>query len=184
MTLDKVVQSIREEGRRAADARLTEARKEADAILEDARKQAAALKEKRARELTAAKEALALRDVAAAELEARKVRLNAEKEVLAKAREAVLERLSKLPDDVRIQHVQSLAQSSTIQGGHVLVAERDVAGAKQAGLNVEGTVNALGGVVVVSPDGATREDLTYESLVDEVWASSLNEVASTLFGKK
>lgn len=183
MTLDKVVTSIREEGRRTAEARLAEARKEADAILEDARREAAAVKEKRAKELAQARESLKLREVAAAELEARKVRLNAEKDVLAKLRREVLDRLGKLPQDRRVAHVKALAQRSNIEGGRVLVAEQDADAARKAGVPVAGTVKALGGVVVVAPDESTREDLTYETILDEAWGSSLNEVARVLFGK-
>lgn len=183
MALEKVVENIREEGRKAAAAKVDAARREAAEILADAEKQAASIREKRSRELALAAEQIQRRELAAAELEAKKIRLNAEKEMLAKTREAILDRLSKLPVDQRVNHLKALAQRSTIAGGRVLVAERDADAARKAGLDVAGTVKALGGVVVLSPDGATREDLTYETLVEDVWTSSLNVVAETLLGK-
>lgn len=183
MALEKVVENIREEGRRQAEARLAEARKEAAAILADAEKQAASVRERRLADLKSAQDALQRREVAAAELEAKKARLNAEKEVLARVREAVLDRLGKLPGDKRIQHIQSLVRTSSISGGKVLVAERDADAARKAGLAVAGTAPVIGGVIIVSADGSTSEDLTYETLLDEVWGRSLHDVAGTLFGK-
>lgn len=183
MALDKVVASIREEGQQAANSRLDEARKEAAAILADAERQAGSLKAKRQAETASAAESLKLREIAAAELEAKKVRLNAQKEVLAKVREAVLDRIQKLPAERRLDHIRNLAAASSIKGGRLLVAERDADAARKAGLDVAGTVKAAGGVVVVSSDGATREDLTYETLIDDVWSKSLNSVAEALFGK-
>lgn len=183
MALEKVVQSIRDEGRKAADARLDEAKREAAAILGDAEKQAAAIKARREQELVRAVESLKLREVAAAELEGKKLRLNAQKDALSEVRKAVLGRLAELPTEKRVEHVRSLAANSSVQNGNLLVASRDLEAAKKAGLNVVGTVDSLGGVVVVSQDGATREDLTYETLVGEVWTTSLNDVAEALFGK-
>jgi V/A-type H+/Na+-transporting ATPase subunit E len=184
MALDKVVESIRAEGRRAADARLQEARKEADAIRADAEKQAAAIKAKREKDLAGAVEGLKLREVAAAELEAKKLRLNAEKDVLATVRETVLHQLAELPADKRVAHSRTLVERANMPEGQVYVSENDADAAKKAGLDVAGTVPAMGGVVVVSPDGSTREDFTYETLMNEVWMVSLNEVAQDLFGKR
>ncbi len=183
MPLEKVVENIRAEGRRQADARLAEARAEARAILADAENQATSIRDRRSAELAVASEALKRREIAAAELEAKKARLNAEKEVLAKVRESVLDRLGKLPAEKRALHVQALVKRASIQGGRLLVAERDADAARKAGLAVAGTAAMLGGGVVVSADGSTREDLTYESLLDEVWGASLHDVADTLFGK-
>ncbi|MHB8604195.1 MAG: V-type ATP synthase subunit E family protein [Thermoplasmatota archaeon] len=183
MTLDNVVVKIREEGTKAAASVKAQAQKDADALAADAERRAAAVKAKRAAELVQAIESLKRREVASAELDAKKVRLNAQKDVLAKVREEVFARLAKLDTAKRVQHIQALAKASTIPNGKLLVAQRDFEAAKKAGLDVAGVTEALGGVVVVAPDETTREDLRYETIFDDVWRENLKDVAETLFGK-
>ncbi|HVL48690.1 MAG TPA: V-type ATP synthase subunit E family protein [Candidatus Thermoplasmatota archaeon] len=180
MALEKVVENVLAQGRAAAKKEIDAARAEADAIVQSAEREAAAIRARREAEAKTAAESLRKRDLASAELEGKKVRLNAQKDVLAEARKAVLERLAKLPAERRAQHIQTLLKRA-MPNGLVYVAAQDKAAAEKLGVKVAGTIDALGGVVVVSPDGATREDFTYEALLDDVWNASLHEVAGLLF---
>ncbi len=47
-----------------------------------------------------------------------------------------------------------------------------------------GTVDRLGGIVIESADGRTRLDLTYDSILDDLWQDLLKEVAQTLWPPK
>lgn len=180
MGLDKVVNNIRSEGRAQADATVAAARKEAQAVLADARKQADEIRAKRAAEANQAAEALAKRETASADLEARRLRLSAERELVTAIRSEVEKRLAALPEAKREAHIKTLVQQANVPNGKVFVAKHDEAIAKKLGLNLGGTFDGLGGVVVESPDGATRENLRYETLLDEIWASSLPQVAGKL----
>jgi V/A-type H+-transporting ATPase subunit E len=181
MALEKVVENIRAQGRAAAQAEIDAARREADEILKSAQAEASQIASRRQAEAQTAAEALRRRDLASAELEAKKGRLNAQKEVLSEVRRAVLEKLSKLPPERRAQHIQALLKRTGIQGGLVYGTAQDRVHAEKLGIRFAGTIEGLGGVVVVSPDGKMREDFTYEALLDEVWTTSLSQVAEILF---
>lgn len=180
MALEKVVQNIRAEGRAQADATVAAARKEADAILADARRQAEELRARRAAEATAAADALTKRETASADLDARRLRLTAERELMTAIRADAEKRLGALPAAAREAHVKALVQKANVSGGRVWVAQQDEAAARKLGLNVVGTFQGLGGVIVESPDGTTRENLRYETILEEVWTESLGQVASKL----
>lgn len=180
MALEKVVENVLAQGRASAKAETDAARAEADAIVRAAETEGAAVRARRDGEAKQAAESLRKRELASAELESKKVRLTAQKEVLFDARRAVLERLAKLPAERRAEHIRALLKGA-MPGGLVYVAAQDKAAAEKAGVKVAGTIETLGGVVVVSPDGRTREDFTYEAMLDDVWNASLHEVADHLF---
>lgn len=180
MGLDKVVDNIRSEGRSQATSIVNAAKKEADAILADAKRQAADVTSKRQAEASAAADALLKREIANADLEARRLRLTAERELMASIRAEVEKRLTALPPATREAHIKSLVARANISGGKVWVAKQDEASARKLGLNVAGTFEGLGGVVVEAPDGATRENLRYETLLEEIWSATLPQVATKL----
>lgn len=180
MGLEKVVANIRSEGRAQADATVAQARREAAEILADARRQADEIRAKRGSQATAEAESLSRRETASADLEARRLRLAAERELVGSIRADVEKRLAALPEAQRVAHVQALIRKANIANGRVLVSKKDEAAVRKAGVNVAGTFDGLGGVVVESPDGATRENLRYETLLDEIWTTTLPQVAGKL----
>lgn len=184
MGLERVMEEIQTGAKRSAESEVARARAEADALVTEAERQAQTIRAERAEAAKAAVESLRRRELAAAELDVKKLRLNAQKDVLAKLRHAAFERLAAQSVDKRAQHLQALLKRSTVQHGKILVAERDQDAAKKAGIAFAGTVPATGGLVVESPDGSTREDLTVESLFEEVWSQSLPKISETLFAKE
>jgi V/A-type H+-transporting ATPase subunit E len=52
------------------------------------------------------------------------------------------------------------------------------------GGNFGGTIDCLGGVVIESADGTTRLDLTFDSLLHDLWDDVVKEVATTLWPRK
>lgn len=184
MGLEKVVESIRESGRKEAEHARENARREAAALVSAAEAKAHNTLEARRREAEGAAEALRRRELAAAELEAKKMRLEVEREVLAKVRSEVESRIAKLPASDRAKHVKALATKAAIPNGRVLVAEQDAEAAKAAGVVPAGTFRGLGGVVVESADRSTSENLRYENVLDDAWRANLQEVAGVVFGKR
>lgn len=180
MGLDKVVDNIRSEGRSQATSIVDAAKKEADAILADAKRQAAEITARRQTEATAAADAHLKREVASADLEARRLKLSAERELVASIRTEVEKRLAALPTAARENHLKTLVAKAAVTDGRVWVAKQDEASARKLGLQVAGTFEGLGGVIVEAPDGSTRENLRYETLLDEIWQESLPQVASKL----
>ncbi len=182
MGLERVVENITAKGKADAEATISKARKEADEILKAAQAEAAAIKAKREKELVDASDALRKREVAAAELEAKKLRLNAERELLAKVRREVEQSVAKLPEAERRKHIPALVSRANVDGGRIMVTPGDKAVAESLGLEVAGTFDGLGGVIVQSPDGLTTENLRYENLVDDVWKQEIGDVAKRLLG--
>ncbi len=180
MGLDKVVDNIRAEGRTEAQKAVAAAKKEADAILADARRQAEEIRARRAKDATANADALLKREVANADLEARRLRLTAERELMTAIRGEVEQRLAALPASARENHLKALVAKANVQGGSIWVAKQDEGIAKKLGMQVAGTFEGLGGVIVEAPDGSTRENLRYETLLEEIWTESLGQVASKL----
>lgn len=184
MALENVLTSIRETGRKEAERQLAAARKEAEAIVHAAQAEAAELLTRRREEGVHAGDLLKKREMAAAELESKKLRLTAEREVMHRVRVAVEEKLAKLPAADREKHILALSKRVNVPGGRVKVRDQDQPAAKAAGVNVAGTFQGLGGIVVESADGSTTEDLRYENLLDEVWRESLHDVAQIVFKTK
>lgn len=180
MGLDKVVDNIRNEGRTQATTIVDAAKNEADAILADAKRQAAEITSRRQADASTAADAHLKREVASADLEARRLRLTAERELVAALRTEVEKRLAALPADKREAHIKTLVQQANVANGRVWVAKRDEPSARKIGFDVAGTFDGLGGVIVESPEGTTRENLRYETLLDEIWNTSLPQVATKL----
>ena len=180
MGLDKVVENIRSEGRTQSASIVDAAKKDADAIIADAKRQAAEITARRQAEASAAADAHLKREVANADLEARRLRLAAERELMTAIRQEAEQRLAALPAAKREAHLKALVAKANVTNGRVWVAKQDEASARKLGLNVAGTFDGLGGVIVESPDGATRENLRYETLLDEIWQASLPQVATKL----
>jgi len=180
MTLDKVVENIRREGTARAEAIKATAQKEASAILADAKRQTESLTQKRSEESTQAADGVVKREVANAELEARRLRLTAERELMTGLRRAAEERLAALDATTREAHLKTLVAQAAVKDGHIWVAKQDESIAKKLGFTVADTFEGLGGVIVESADGATRENLRYETLLDEIWGKSLPQVATKL----
>jgi V/A-type H+-transporting ATPase subunit E len=181
MGLDQVIEEVLAEGEREADAIVEEAREEADAIVQDAKERAEEEREERLAEAEQEADAERRRIEASAELEAKKKRLDAEADVLASVRSRVESRLTDLPQEEREPLVRTLIEDAGADefGGdaRAWAPKRDRDIVEDYGFTYEGEIDALGGVVIESPDGRIREDLTFDTLLDEVWRDRMHEVA-------
>lgn len=184
MGLEHVRENILAEARAAAEQELAKAREEHKAIRARAEQRAAEVRTARQHQLDAAVQQLKRREVALAELEAKKLRLRAEKDVLARVRAAALERLSKLPPATNDQYITALIKRATIQDARIFARAEDKAIVERLGLKYAGPAEGHGGVIIESADGSEREDLRYDLLLDEAWRDALGEVAGRLFGTK
>lgn len=183
MSLDSVVQVILDKGKAEADEILAQARAEREQVLSEVRSEAAkslADGENRARQ---AAERKRVQELARAELEARKIALAAQKEVLDDVYERTLARLSALKENPDLLRALLRAnQSEWKAGGKVYSASKDESTVKAAvGSAYAGHVDCSGGVVIESADGTRRIDLRYESILRDVWEDSVREVAEILW---
>lgn len=181
MGLDQVVEEVLEQGRKEAEGIGQEAEQEAEAILDDARDQAGSIREERIKEAEDTAESEKRRILASAELAAKKERLDAEADVLASVRSRVKKRLADLPQKERASFLRSLIEESGAdafeEGAKAWAPEEDRDIVEGYGFDYEGPVDALGGAIVENKDGSIREDLTFDTLLDQVWRDQMHHVA-------
>jgi len=184
MGLETVLERIRDTGKSEASSIVGEARQERERILAEARTEAA--KHLARREAEAAEQAKRRRvqDLARAELDAKKIVLAAQEEVLGTVREGVKVRLasSSTPEALRRLLAKYASEWKT---GRVYANAKDAAAVRSmAGGNFAGTLDCIGGIVIESDDGTRRLDLTYDSALADLWDDVVREVAQTLWPKK
>lgn len=183
MSLEDVVENIRARGGQDAEAIRREAKSEAEEILASARREAEEVQASRARDLEERVAALRRQETSHARLDAKRARLAAEREAMAEVRWAFEAAVAALPAAERERHLEALLARANLPDGRVRVAEGDVAVAEDLGIDVAGTFEGLGGVLVESPDGAVTENLRYENLLKETWEANLHDVASLVLDK-
>lgn len=191
MSLETVVEDIRETARERADERLAEAESEADRIISEA--------EAEAEEILEAAEADAERQIArerdqqrsSATLEAKQARLEARREELAAVREDVEQAVADLEDDTREALTRALlddaaAEFEDVDSASVFGAESDAellesVVADYDGFEHAGAVDCLGGVIVESEASRLRVNNTFDSVLEQVWDEELREISDRLF---
>jgi V/A-type H+-transporting ATPase subunit E len=191
MSLETVVEDIREEAReRAAEIR-AEAEERAGEIVAEAESEAEET-------LTAAERRVEDRidqerdqRLSSAKLEAKQMRLAARRDALDEVRGAVEDRIAGLEDEEREALTRSLLDAAAPEfsdADTVLVYGR--AGdadllesiiAEYDGFEHAGDVDCLGGVVVESEGSRLRVNNTFDSVLEQVWDEELREISDRLF---
>ena len=191
MSLETVVEVIREEARARAreiseetDAeiqeRLAAAEDDADAIIEDRQ---AAVEEQIEREREQA--------ISGAKLEAKQARLATRRDLLEDLRESVEERISSLEGERREALTRPLLEDAITEypedaDVHVRGAAADEALLTELvgefdNADYDGTVDCLGGVEVSSPASRVTIDNTFDAILDDMWDDHLKDLSAQLF---
>ena len=191
MSLETVVEDIREQARARAEEIRAEAESEAEAIIDEA--------EADAEETIAAAERQVDRDIeqerdqrlSSANLEAKQNRLEARRDLLESVRQDVEEQIAGLEDDRRQELTQALLDAAAVEfedDDDVSVYGRaedealltDLLG-DYDGFEYAGEYDCLGGVVVESSTSRLRVNNTFDSILDDVWQAELKEISNRLF---
>ncbi len=185
MGLEKVKQDILEKAQREADEILAAAAAEAKAIMKSAEKQAQDYGKALAEDEDKTAELMKRREVASADLELQKQVLTAKNELIESAFWKAGEKLRALNDRKREADVKALmkAASREMDVAFVQCSGRDAGFLEGSGLKVVKNDGLLGGIIAESPDGKLRVDYSYDSLLGQVKAKVLSDVAKKLFGK-
>ncbi|ELY68787.1 V-type ATP synthase subunit E [Natrinema versiforme] len=191
MSLDTVVEDIREEAHaRAEDIRAegeTRAEEIESAAQEDADEIVADAEADVDREI----EQLREQRLSSAKLEAKQQRLEARRDVLTEVREAVEDELAALEGDTREELTRDLLEAATVEfdeGDDVAVYGRSDDAeliesilADYDGYEYAGDYDCLGGVVVESEASRVRVNNTFDSVLEDVWEDNLQEISNRLF---
>ncbi|USZ66939.1 V-type ATP synthase subunit E [Halorussus salilacus] len=191
MSLDTVVEDIRNEARERAKEIRSEGDERADEIVSEAEADAEEILAEQERETEQAISQEREQKLSSAKLEAKQKRLEARRDVLQDVRESVEERIATLEGDDRVELTRELLDAAAEEfddGDTVrvygkpdddelltdLVSEYD-------GYEYAGEYDCLGGVVVESSESRLRVNNTFDSVLEDVWDDNLQDISTRLF---
>lgn len=191
MSLETVVEDIREEARQEAEEIRESAKSEAEEIIAKAEADAEATIEQAENEAERLIEQERDQELSSAALEAKQTRLEARRDILESIRDDLEDRIANIEGDQRESLTEALieaalkefdADDNVIIRGRAddetlltrLVADNESA-------EIGDPIECLGGVVVEGASGRLRVDNTFDSVLETVWDEELKELADRLF---
>ncbi|WP_302081684.1 V-type ATP synthase subunit E [Salinibaculum rarum] len=190
MSLDTVVEDIRDEARARAEEIRAEADSEAEEILAEANADAEQIREEREQEVKRQIEQEREQKLSSANLEAKQDRLEARRDILQDVRTQVETAIAEL-DDGREELTRALLDAAATEfddDATVLVYGRaddeellESILEDYDGFEYADAYDCLGGVVAESEESRVRVKNTFDSVLDEVWEDNLREISERLF---
>ncbi len=191
MSLETVVEDIREEARARAEEIREKAEREAEEIIEEAEAEADEIIADAEREVERDIERERDQKLSSANLQAKQERLAARRDLLQSVREELEEEIVSLEGERREELTRALLEAAAEEfdeGDEVAVYGReDDAELIEAilsdypGFEYAGGYDCLGGVVVESDASRLRVNNTFDSVLEDVWEDSLKEISNRLF---
>ena len=191
MSLDTVVEDIRDEARARAEEIRGEGEERADEIVAEARAEADRIREEREASIERQIKQEREQAVSGATLEAKQERLEARRDVLEEVREAVETEIAEMESYRREALTRSLLDAAaeefeTAESVAVYGRASDEALLSRVlndyeGWSYAGEYDCLGGVVVESEESRVRINNTFDSVLDAVWEDNLKELSDQLF---
>lgn len=191
MSLETVVEDIRDEARERREEILAEAESEAEEIVAEAEEDAEEIISEAESEVDAEIEQEREQAISSANLEAKQRRLEARRDALDTVRAEVETAIQEIEGDERAELTRSLLDAAAAEFDdddtvriycraedtellQELLTEYD-------GFELAGERKCLGGIIAESDTSRVRVDNTFDSVLDEVWDAELKTVSDTLF---
>jgi V/A-type H+-transporting ATPase subunit E len=193
MSLDTVVDDIRDEAHARAEEIRAEGEQRAEEIIAEADDDAESIRDERSQEVEATIEQEREQKLSSAKLEAKQERLEARRDALAEVRDAVEDGIASLEGERREELTRALleAAAAEFEGDDVAVYGRsddqdllENVLADYGGFSYAGEFDCLGGVVVESEASRIRVNNTFDSVLDDVWQDNLRDISERLFGEQ
>lgn len=195
MSLDTVVEDIRDEARARADDIHEEAQANAQSIIEDAESEAEEIVEQREREVERTIEQEREQKISSAKLEAKQQRLEARRDILESVRASIEDELATLEANreeltrtLLSDAVEEFEDDASVRvygrGDDAELIESILEDEEYEGCTYAGEYDCLGGVVVESDSSRVRVNNTFDSVFENVWDDNLREVSERLFEAK
>ncbi|MFC3477595.1 V-type ATP synthase subunit E [Halobacterium litoreum] len=194
MSLETVVEDIRDEARERAKEIRADAEERADDLVAEAEADAEATIE--AAEAEAEREVEREREqkLSSAKLEAKQMRLEARRDALESVREQVADRIAAIDGDEREELTRELLDAAADE----FESDADVSVYGRAddealisdilddydGYEYAGEYDCLGGVVVESETSRVRVNNTFDSVLEDVWENNLKAISARLFDEE
>jgi V/A-type H+-transporting ATPase subunit E len=182
MGLDKVIENIQKEGKDKINSILHDAEIQAAQILQTKQHLLDENALKKKQELEKYIELLKTQESSSIEIEVKKIRLNAEKDVLAHTYQECLTALSTLPHDKILSILLKKATIELPEAAYIYSNPRDETLIRSlTKILYGGSLDALGGIVLENKEKNLKLDYRYETIAELVWERSLKQVAKKLF---
>ncbi len=181
MGLEKVITRVEHEGDGTVKKIISEAEKQAEETLQNARRHAEELLVKKKEEADHQIKALKIQEENSLGIEKRKIRLNAEKEVLQATFRNCLDALQKLPADTILSALLAKVSRELPDAAYISTNTRDAPVVRSLSkLTYAGSIDCVGGIIVENKDRTIKLDLRYETIASTVWDAHLKEIADLL----
>ncbi|MXR41135.1 V-type ATP synthase subunit E [Halobaculum sp. WSA2] len=191
MSLETVVEDIRDEARARAEDIREEGEERAAEIVSEAEEEAERVVQEREQQVERQIEQEREQTLSAAKLEAKQQRLEARRDVLADVREGTEAAIADLEGDRREELTRALLDAAAVEfEDDESVAVRGRADDEELlteilddyeGWSFAGERECLGGVVVESEESRVRVNNTFDSVLEAVWEDNLKELSDRLF---
>jgi V/A-type H+-transporting ATPase subunit E len=191
MSLDTVVEDIRDEARAHAEEVRSDAESQAADIVAEAASDAEEIVAEAEREAERTVEQEREQTLSSAKLEAKQARLEARRELLADVREDVESAVAGLSGNRREELTRALLDTASeefedsdrvqVYGAASDEALLEDVLADYEGFSYAGEYDCLGGVIVESEGSRVRVNNTFDSVLEEVWEENLRDISDELF---
>jgi V/A-type H+-transporting ATPase subunit E len=183
MALDKVVETISESARKDASQLIASAEKEKGSILKLADDNIATKRKEKEKQLEDAVRRLRQQEISSAELDAKRIVLNAKKEVLDRTFQETLAELSRLSDaeKARLYGIILTKGTKVIPQPKIHCPKGDARFiAPGFGTVLEADMEP--GIILESKDGLVLLDYRFKNILEGVWEKELKNISNMLFG--
>ncbi len=185
MALDKVIRDILDNARMEANKLAEEAEKERTAILRAAEEEIAKKRKLREREAHETLRRLTRQEISSAELEAKRIVLNAKKEILDAVFSETLREIESMDPRNKAEAYRNIYRKakSLIQQPRVMCPRGEsglLAGCADGEKVTE--VDMGPGLILESDDGTIRLDYRFRAILEGIWEKELRNVSNILFG--
>ena len=190
MSLETVVEDIRDEARARAEEIRTDGERRAEEIRKAAERDAEEILETAEREVERQVDQEREQKLSSAKLEAKQERLEARREVLEDVRDDVEAHVAGIDGDEREELTRALLEAAVAEYGAESVRVHGHEDDEELlesvveefeGYAVGDPVDCLGGVVVESDASRVRVNNTFDSVLEDVWEENLREISARLF---
>jgi len=190
MSLDTVVEDIRDEARARAEEIRADADERAEEIVSEAEADAESIREEREAEVEREIAQEREQRLSSAKLEAKQARLGARRDVLEAVHEDVEQAIADLEGERREELTRALLEAAIdeFDGGSLRVHGRSEDESLIEDILTDyddatfaGTTECLGGVVVESEASRVRVNNTFDSVLESVWEDNLKAISDRLF---
>jgi V/A-type H+-transporting ATPase subunit E len=191
MSLETVVEDIRDEARARAEEIRSEGEERAEEIVSEAERDAEEIREEAERDAERSIQQEREQKLSSAKLEAKQERLDARRQLIEGVRDDVESEIAAIEGDERAELTRTLldaaaeefedADTVSVHGREEDEELLETILEEYEGFEVGEPIECLGGVVVESESSRVRVDNTFDSVLEEVWDDNLREISARLF---